>query len=211
MQTFICLTILSVQSMQAWPRASSTSTFSLLATIHHISVFLTHIFAYKSCINKYLKNKIRILVTHQVHHLTNVSNIICLNEGRIQIRGSYDDLVNSGINMEIIESQNGQPAQIVPQPIVKEEEDEQVVDEKTNLVQMSEMTTSNFLLKSQGDLLTDASRDQDEKQRVGLLSSKTYFNYFRIGGGYFGACLCIALFIVSQLFVVLTDYWVSTW
>jgi hypothetical protein len=113
--------------------------------------------------------------------------------------------------MEIIESQNGQPAQIGPQPIVKEEEDEQVVDEKTNLVQMSEMTTSNFLLKSQGDLLTDASRDQDEKQRVGLLSSNTYFNYFRIGGGYFGACLCIALFIVSQLSIVVSDYWVSNW
>ena len=147
-------------------------------------------------------------MTHQVHHLTNVQNIICLNDGRIQIKGSYDDLVNSGINMELIESQNDQTAHIVPQSIEKEEDAENV-DEQTNLLQMSEMATSNFLLKSQEDFL--AAKDQNEKQQVGLLSSKTYFNYFRIGGGFLGAWFCIFLFIVSQLSIVISDYWVSNW
>ena len=150
-------------------------------------------------------------MTHQVHHLTNVNNIICLNEGRLQIKGSYDDLVKSGINMELIESQNGQVAHNAPQSKEREEDDGGNVDENTNLIQMSEMATSNFLLKSQDDLLVDASKDQNEKQQVGLLSSKTYFNYFRIGGGFLGAWFCIALFIVSQLFVVFSDYWVSNW
>jgi len=138
-------------------------------------------------------------VTHQVHHLTNVNNIICLNEGRIQIKGSYDDLVNSGINMELIENQEDQTdKQNITKSNEEEVEEEDRVDEKTNLIQMSEMAASNFLLKSKEDLLVD-SKEQNEKQQVGLLSSKTYFNYFRIGGGFVGACFCILLFIVSQL------------
>jgi len=137
-----------------------------------------------------------------------VQNIICLNEGTIQIKGSYDDLVNSGINMDLIESQNDPTAQKVPQSNEKQE-DLETVDEQTNLIQMSEMTTSNFLLKSQDDLL--AAKDQNEKQQVGLLSSKTYFNYFRIGGGFLGAWFCIALFLIAQLSIVISDYWVSNW
>jgi len=108
----------------------------------------------------------------------------------------------------LIESQNDQTAQKVPQ-LNEKQEDLETVDEQTNLIQMSEMTTSNFLLKSQDDLLV--AKDQNEKQQVGLLSSKTYFNYFRIGGGFLGAWFCIALFIFSQLIVVLSDYWVSYW
>ena len=32
-----------------------------------------------SCINGYLKSKVRILVTHQVHHLSKADHIIVLN------------------------------------------------------------------------------------------------------------------------------------
>lgn len=37
---------------------------------------------YEQCINGYLKNKARILVTHQVHHLKNADNIIILENVR---------------------------------------------------------------------------------------------------------------------------------
>jgi ATP-binding cassette, subfamily C (CFTR/MRP), member 4 len=37
---------------------------------------------FEKCINGYLKNKIRILVTHQVHYLENVNNVLTLNNVR---------------------------------------------------------------------------------------------------------------------------------
>ena len=52
-----------------------------------------------SCINKYMKNKIRVLVTHQIHYLTEANKIILLDDGKIKAQGSYDEIVNSGIDM----------------------------------------------------------------------------------------------------------------
>lgn len=40
---------------------------------------------YDICINEYLANKTRILVTHQVHHLKNADHIIILNNVRQDI------------------------------------------------------------------------------------------------------------------------------
>lgn len=40
---------------------------------------------YDICINQYLENKTRILVTHQVHHLKNADHIIILNNVRSKI------------------------------------------------------------------------------------------------------------------------------
>lgn len=43
------------------------------------------------------------------------------------------------------------------------------------------------------------------------MSWKTFFNYFRVGGGYIGAILILLFFVVGQLLVVSADYWVSSW
>jgi ABC-type transport system involved in cytochrome bd biosynthesis fused ATPase/permease subunit len=46
-----------------------------------------------------LQNKIRVLVTHQCHFLTNVGKIIILNNGEITFTGNYNDLLKSGIDI----------------------------------------------------------------------------------------------------------------
>ena len=55
-----------------------------------------------SCFNNYLSSKIRILVTHQVHFLTNVAKIIVLDNGEIKFIGNFNQLVKFGVNMEMI-------------------------------------------------------------------------------------------------------------
>jgi hypothetical protein len=56
-----------------------------------------------SCINEYLKDKMRILVTHQVQFLPEVNRIVYLNEGEIKFKGSYKELLlNSEINLELL-------------------------------------------------------------------------------------------------------------
>ncbi len=50
---------------------------------------------YDNCINGYLSDKIRILVTHQVHYLSTANQIIYLSSGQIKFEGMYADLLNS--------------------------------------------------------------------------------------------------------------------
>ncbi|CAL8127054.1 unnamed protein product [Orchesella dallaii] len=80
-----------------------------------------HIF--ENCINGLLKEKARILVTHQLQFLKPADEIILLNRGKIEARGNYKELIKTGINfvqmlhLEEIATpkpddiQNGNPAQ----------------------------------------------------------------------------------------------------
>ncbi|KAF9582973.1 hypothetical protein BGW38_010496 [Lunasporangiospora selenospora] len=43
-----------------------------------------------------LKNKTRILVTHGIHHLENVDQVVVLKDGMISETGSYKELINAG-------------------------------------------------------------------------------------------------------------------
>jgi ABC-type multidrug transport system fused ATPase/permease subunit len=58
---------------------------------------------FENCLLKELNNKTRILVTHQLHYLTEVDKIYVIKDGEIIESGSYQQLV----------SENGEFARLV--------------------------------------------------------------------------------------------------
>ena len=67
----------------SWPR------FDLIWPGFLIWVFQVASRLYDTCINGYLADKTRILVTHQTKYLTNASNIILMEKGQIIKEGTY--------------------------------------------------------------------------------------------------------------------------
>ena len=55
---------------------------------------------FDNCINGYLKNKIRILVTHQVQNVMKANQILILENGKVKAKGSYRELIESKINLD---------------------------------------------------------------------------------------------------------------
>uniref|UniRef100_A0A674ELL6 Multidrug resistance-associated protein 4 n=1 Tax=Salmo trutta TaxID=8032 RepID=A0A674ELL6_SALTR len=53
---------------------------------------------FEQCICGILKNKPRILVTHQLQYLQAVDQILVLKEGHVVARGTYSELQHSGVN-----------------------------------------------------------------------------------------------------------------
>jgi len=53
---------------------------------------------FENCILGMLKDKARILVTHQLQFLKPADEIMLLNGGRVDAQGSYTDLLKTGIN-----------------------------------------------------------------------------------------------------------------
>ncbi|XP_067134117.1 ATP-binding cassette sub-family C member 4-like, partial [Centruroides vittatus] len=64
-----------------------------------------HIF--HKCIMQYLKNKIRIIATHQVQFLKQADKIILLEKGKCLAIGTYKDLVAAGIDVESLPEEPG--------------------------------------------------------------------------------------------------------
>lgn len=50
------------------------------------------------CICGLLGNRLRVLVTHQIQYLKRADRIIVLDKGRIQHAGTYDELIDKGID-----------------------------------------------------------------------------------------------------------------
>jgi ATP-binding cassette subfamily C (CFTR/MRP) protein 4 len=56
----------------------------------------SHIF--QKCIKQYLDSKLVILVTHQIQYIPKADHIIVMNKGSILSQGTYQDLVEEGID-----------------------------------------------------------------------------------------------------------------
>ena len=55
-------------------------------------------YLFENCILGILKDKIRILVTHQLQFLKAADELLLLNGGLVETQGSYSHLLKSGIN-----------------------------------------------------------------------------------------------------------------
>lgn len=53
--------------------------------------------------------------------------------------------------------------------------------------------------------------DYQESRFRGSINWNVYLNYFLSGGGFVGGLMLIILFIVTQTFIVLSDYYVASW
>ncbi len=51
-------------------------------------------FLLSTCINGYLKSKIRILITHHAQHLRYADKILIMKEGKIEARGTYKEVAS---------------------------------------------------------------------------------------------------------------------
>jgi hypothetical protein len=57
----------------------------------------------------------------------------------------------------------------------------------------------------------ESAKKYEEKRTFGAMNWKTYFNYFRMGGGVIGTLGNFFIFALSQVLIVLADYWLSNW
>ena len=57
---------------------------------------------FNKCINGYLKDKWRVLVTHQIQFLKSVKKIIYVEDGAVKLQGTYESLWRRGINFHLI-------------------------------------------------------------------------------------------------------------
>lgn len=73
---------------------------------------------FDECIVKYLRNKTRILVTHQLQYLKKADLIVVLNDGKIEALGTFEDLTHTNLDFtklliaadETVQKTNSTPA-----------------------------------------------------------------------------------------------------
>ncbi|XP_070656064.1 ATP-binding cassette sub-family C member 4-like [Bos indicus] len=161
---------------------------------------------FEQCIHQVLKEKITILVTHQLQYLKDASQILILRDGKMVERGTYSQFLKSGVDIfSFFEKGNekSQPSPVPGTPTVISE----------SLVQS---------LQSPRPSLKDAAPEDQDTENIqvtlpledhleGKVGFKTYVNYFTAGADWPVIIFLILVNIAAQVTYVVQDWWLALW
>ncbi|CAH1105143.1 unnamed protein product [Psylliodes chrysocephalus] len=143
---------------------------------------------FDDCITSYLHTKCVILVTHQLQYLKKIEKIYLMNDGRIEISGSYEDIKKS----------NTEYSKLLAN--IEEEEEEQI-RKKSRIA----------VVKQEEDEENDIQVLKREDKGTGKITGRVYISYARAGGHLFKVFLLIFCFILGQALDSVTEYYVTFW
>ncbi|XP_071865797.1 ATP-binding cassette sub-family C member 4 isoform X2 [Bombus fervidus] len=149
---------------------------------------------FNECIKNYLRNKTRILVTHQVQYLKDCDYIILLNNGKIECEGTFAEIQSKRtdfLHMLSTEENKGD----------------------SEVMEINDNTNPDLSINYDNGKDDDETepKETEELMAKGNVSKSLYWKYFRAGG----SLLMILIFVWSLIFGQIgssgCDYWVAYW
>ncbi|XP_021849538.2 ABC transporter C family member 8 isoform X2 [Spinacia oleracea] len=158
---------------------------------------------FKNCVMGALKNKIVILVTHQVEFLSQVDKVLVLKDGQVTQCGSYEDLLMTGTTFEkLVNAHKRAVTQLGPSSIAPE------LDKAAIERPMVFSNTCDDNKDTPTKLLPQQLTEEEEKE-VGNVGYTPYLDYISTSKG----LTVLILSVISQIgFVALqaaSRYWLA--
>ncbi|XP_049304937.1 ATP-binding cassette sub-family C member 4 isoform X3 [Bactrocera dorsalis] len=171
----------------------------------------------------------RVLITHQVHFLTEADWIVTIENGRISRQGTYEELSKSDLDFakllerikeedEAVESEN---ESILSHETTYEDEETPYIDGVRDGYQPLRRTSctsadgsltrksASLALSSEQDLSDDSGLAED--QAKGVVSGRVWWEYFRAGSSVCGLVFMTCVMLLSQVVCSGSDYFVNIW
>ncbi|KAI9724519.1 MAG: hypothetical protein M1812_000587 [Candelaria pacifica] len=152
-----------------------------------------HIF--DSAISGLLQNKCRILATHQLHVLSRCDRVICMEDGRIQVIDTFENLMANNEAFVNLMSSTAQEEKVEAEEHVN---DNEVEEEKKDQKKKKVSKPAEALM-------------QTEEKAVKSVGWSVYRAYITASGSILNGPLVIMLLIISQGANIVTSLWLSFW
>ncbi|XDA80093.1 hypothetical protein R6Z07F_010084 [Ovis aries] len=152
---------------------------------------------FEQCICQALKDKITILVTHQLQYLKAASEIVTLENGEMVQKGPYTEfLLKSGIDSGSLSKKTEES-----EPSFKSPDQPQ----ESSTLSVEDVAPEDHDTE---DILVILPLEDYSKRQVGC---KTCKNYFTAGAHWFIIIFLILMNIAAQVAYVLQDWWLLDW
>lgn len=163
---------------------------------------------FEKCIKEELRGKTRVLVTNQLHFLSQVDRIVLVHEGTVKEEGSFEYLSNNGLLFQKLMENAGKMEEYV-----EEEEEVKNSDSKT-----SKPTTNGLA----AELPKDASQTKTKKEgksilikqeerETGVVSWNVLKRYKDALGGWWVVVILLSCYISTEVLRVSSSTWLSIW
>ncbi|KAK3833442.1 MAG: multidrug resistance-associated protein 3 [Linnemannia elongata] len=151
-----------------------------------------------------LKDKTRLLVTHGIHHLSEVDQIVVIKDGEISETGRYQ---------ELLDARNAFYQLIQDYSVSRKEKNEADCEAETiHEVDMSASSTAHEAKTEKVDEKADNNADltDEEAMEVGSIQWLIY-KIFAKAAGYRNMLQAVALFVVIQGCQIGSNIWLQNW
>nr|POE63715.1 oligomycin resistance atp-dependent permease yor1 [Quercus suber] len=142
-----------------------------------------------------LRDKCRVLATHQLHVLPRVDRIVWMKGGRIHKIATFRELMESDVEFQKLMETTATEERKEDEAHVNEDE---VEDEKKDA------------RKKKGKKPAGALMQQEERATQGV-NAQVYLEYIKASGSILNAPLIISILIISQGANIVTSLWLSWW
>ncbi|XP_074483833.1 ATP-binding cassette sub-family C member 4-like [Sebastes fasciatus] len=163
---------------------------------------------FEQCICGLLKNKLRILVTHQLQYLQSADQIVVLKEGHMVAKGRYAELQRSGLDFTSLlkkEEEEEQQQQPPPQDILVRN---RTLSENSVLSH----TSSVHSVKDGDHLPAETVQTVPEESRSeGTIGVGLYVKYLKAGAHVVVLVVVILFNILAQVAYIMQDWWLAHW
>ncbi|KAH7568510.1 hypothetical protein JRO89_XS06G0008700 [Xanthoceras sorbifolium] len=163
---------------------------------------------FDNCIKGELTGKTRVLVTNQLHFLSQVDRVILVHEGMVKEVGTFEDLSINGTLFQKLMENAGKMEEYV-----EEKENGETVDDKTSKPVANGVI--NDLPKNASH--TDKPKEgksvlikQEERER-GVVSLKVLSRYKNALGGLWVVMILFACYVSTEVLRVSSSTWLSNW
>ncbi|KAH0646462.1 hypothetical protein KY284_034346 [Solanum tuberosum] len=163
---------------------------------------------FERCIKGELKGKTRVLVTNQLHFLSQVDKIILVHDGMVKEEGTFEYLSNNGILFQKLMENAGKMEEYTEE---KENDDDDNDNEKSSKPVVNGET--NEVAKEVGKDKKEGKSVliKQEERETGVVSSNVLMRYKNaLGGSWVVLVLFMCYFLIEALRVG-SSTWLSFW
>uniref|UniRef100_A0A674ETT5 Cystic fibrosis transmembrane conductance regulator n=1 Tax=Salmo trutta TaxID=8032 RepID=A0A674ETT5_SALTR len=162
---------------------------------------------FEQCICGILKNKPRILVTHQLQYLQAANQILVLKEGHMVARGTYSELQRSGVDFTSLLKREEEG----PQAPGVETESRSPCSRTLSQNSVVSHTSSIRSVKDGTEQLPVGPTVVEESRSEGTIGVGLYVKYLKAGANILVLIGVALLQFLAQAAYILQDWWLAYW
>lgn len=163
---------------------------------------------FEKCIKEELSGRTRVLVTNQLHFLSQVDRIILLHDGLIKEEGTYEELSENGVMFQKLMENAGKMEEYT-----EEKHDVESSDEKVP------KAVANGNLNDKPSGTTDPQKPKEgksvlikqEERETGVVSLNVLIRYKNALGGTWVVMILFMCYVLTEVLRISSSTWLSVW
>ncbi|POO04133.1 ATP-binding cassette containing protein [Trema orientale] len=163
---------------------------------------------FDKCIRGELRGKTRVLVTNQLHFLSQVDRIILVHDGMVKEEGTFEELSNNGVLFQKLMENAGKMEEYV-----EEKEDNETTDQNASSKPvangvLNDVKSANDTGKPKGG---KSVLIKQEERETGVVSLRVLSRYKDALGGLWVVSILFSCYILTEVLRISSSTWLSHW